>query len=269
MDQYQLLLESLYEKYQYDFRGYSRESLKRRINKATSLLECDSLPVLQDKFLSDPVFADRVLDVLTVPVSEMFRDPVFFLSIRKHIIPALRAYPSLKIWIAGCSTGEEVYSFAILLREEGLLDQTIIYATDINAKNLGQADAGIFKLDKMQKFTSNYYKAGGTAEFSDYYSADYDEAVFNKSLKRNVVFSDHSLSTDAVFSETQLVSCRNVLMYFAGELQEKAIGLFHESLSSNGFLGLGPGDTIKYTKYANAFLPVIEKDCIFQKKEKL
>jgi len=269
MDQFDLLLENLYDKYKYDFRCYSRESLKRRISHALELLKCDGLPTLQDKLLNDPIIAAEFLRVLTVPGSEMFRDHSYFLSIRKYILPALKVYPSLKIWIAGCSTGEEVYSFAILLKEAGLLDRTIIYATDINGTSLEQAEAGIFRMDDMQKFTDNYHKAGGIAEFSDYYSAGFDAAVFNKSLKRNVIFSDHSLATDTVFSETQLISCRHVLMYFTSELQERAIGLFHDSLCPNGFLGLGSVETVKYTKYVNAFNSMVEKDNLFQKNEKL
>ncbi len=170
----------------------------------------------------------QLLQLLTIPVSEMFRDPSHFLAIRKEVVPLLKTYPSIKIWIAGCSTGEEVYSMAILLREEGLLDRTIIYATDINPRSLEKAKQGIFSMENVRAYTSNYQHAGGQRSFADYYTAAYGYAIFDKSLCENVTFADHSLATDSVFSETQLISCRNVLIYFNKKLQDRAFGLFHE-----------------------------------------
>lgn len=262
------LLEAIYLKYKYDFRDYKRASVKRRISLAMSKLNCARMSALQDKILHDPDSFSELIQHLTVPTTEMFRDPSYFRAVREKVIPILKTYPSLKIWVAGCSTGEEAYSLAILLKEEGLLDRTIIYATDINAKSLEIAKAGIFRMDDIQKFTTNYQRSGGKAAFSDYYTAKFDAALFDKSLKSNITFTDHSLSTDSVFSETQFISCRNVLIYFEKKLQGRALGLFYDSLCRKGFLGLGPKETIEFTKYANAFDLISEKNRIYQKNEK-
>ena len=264
-----LLLEAIYLKYKYDFRGYSQASMKRRVSQAQIKLNCMTISALQEKILYDPNIFSELLQFLTVPVSEMFRDPTYFSSIREKVIPILKTYPSLKFWIAGCSTGEEVYSFAILLKEEGLLDRSIIYATDINAKSLEKAEAGVFLLDDIKKFTHNYQQAGGKNAFSDYYNAHFDAAIFDKSLKRNIVFTDHSLSTDSVFSETHFISCRNVLIYFERKLQDRAISLFHESLCRKGFLGLGPKETIEFSSCSKGFDPIIEINRIYQKNDNL
>lgn len=257
--------EDIYHKYGHDFRDYSKASMKRRVIQALTQLKCVSLSSLQDKIFSDPDFFSKLLSFLTVPVSEMFRDPSYYRSIREKVIPILRTYPSLKIWIAGCSTGEEAYSFAILLKEEGLLERTIIYATDINPVSLKKAESGIFMLSEIQKYGINYQKSGGKADFSDYYSASLNSVIMDKSLKKVITFTDHSLSTDNVFSETHFVSCRNVLIYFEKELQERAIGLFHDSLCRKGFLGLGPKESLQFTKYAEAFDELISEDRIYQK----
>lgn len=262
------LLEAIYLKYGYDFRDYKRSSVKRRVAGALNKLNCATMSELQDKVLHDANSFSELLQHLTVPTTEMFRDPTYFRSVRDKIIPILKTYPSLKIWVAGCSTGEEAYSLAILFKEEGLLDRTIIYATDINAKSLEIAKAGIFRLDDFQKFTTNYQRSGGKAAFSDYYTANFDAAVLDKSLKNSITFTDHSLSTDSVFSETQFISCRNVLIYFEKKLQERALGLFYDSLCRKGFLGLGPKETIEFTKYDNAFDLISEKNRIYQKNEK-
>jgi chemotaxis protein methyltransferase CheR len=208
-----------------------------------------------------------LLDYLTVPVSDMFRDPAYFLGLRQQVVPMLRTYPSIKVWVPGCSTGEEVYSLAILLREEGLLDRTIIYATDINPGTLRKAEAGVFDLDRVAGFTSNHRKSGASCSLSEYYTAAYGGAVFDKSLKRNVVFSDHSLATDSVFAEVQLISCRNVLIYFNRALQDRAVGLFRESLCRRGFLGIGARETLRFTSHADAFEAVSADDRIFQKRD--
>jgi len=220
---------------------------------------------LQARVLRDPAVFMQLLQFLTIPVSEMFRDPAYFLSLRQKVVPFLKTYPSLKIWIAGCSTGEEIYSMAILLKEEGLLERSIIYATDINPVSLEKARKGVFSLEKMRTYTANYQQAGGKAAFSDYYTAGYEAALFDRSLAENISFSDHSLATDAVFSETHLICCRNVLIYFNRALQERAFGLFHDSLCHRGFLGLGSKESIDFSDYASRFEPLDKAQRIYRK----
>ncbi|MEP6589264.1 MAG: CheR family methyltransferase, partial [Polaromonas sp.] len=261
-----LLMEAIYRQYSYDFRDYAGASQKRRVLQALTQFECPGIPALQAAILQDPGLFMRLLQYLTIAVSEMFRDPTFFLALRQQVIPLLQTYPSLKIWIAGCSTGEEAYSLAILLKEEGLLERSLIYATDINAKSLDKARQGIFSLASIRDHTVNYQKAGGQRAFSDYYTAAYDAAIFDKSLRENIIFADHSLATDSVFSETQLVLCRNVLIYFNKKLQDRALGLFHESLSHRGFLGLGSKESIDFSSYATRFEPLLKPERIFRKR---
>ena len=261
-----LLLEAINLKYSYDFRHYSQASMKRRLVQAMNRMNCPNLLVLQEKVLQDSECFYDLLQFFTIPVSEMFRDPSYFLALRERVIPILKTYPSLKIWVAGCSTGEEVYSLAVLLQEEELLDRTILYATDINQRSLDKAEKGIFDLEDIQKFTRNYQKSGGKSSLSDYYSADSDSVKFKGALKKNITFANHSLATDAVFSETHLISCRNVLIYFDRELQDRAFGLFHESLCRKGFLGLGSKETIQFSQHAKYFDPFVKVDRIFQKK---
>jgi chemotaxis protein methyltransferase CheR len=260
-----LLMEAIYLKYSYDFRDYSGASQKRRVMHALSQLGCPTVSTLQAQVLHDPTMFHQLLQYLTIPVSEMFRDPGFFLALRRQVIPVLRTYPSFKVWIAGCSTGEEVYSLAILLREEGLLDRALIYATDINPASLEKARLGIFSMGSIQGHTANYQKAGGLRAFSDYYTAAYDAAIFDKSLRENITFADHSLATDSVFSETQLVLCRNVLIYFNKKLQDRALGLFHDSLGRRGFMGLGSKESIDFSSYATRFEPLVKPERIFRK----
>ena len=262
-----LLLDAILSKYHYDFRGYSKASLKRRLSAAISKFQCRSLSQLQDKILHDRNAFLALLDFLTVQVSEMFRDPSYFRSLREKVVPFLRTYPSLKIWVAGCSSGEEVYSLAILLREEGLLEKTIIYATDINPHALQQAEDGVYSIDRVATFTENHHKSGGHSSLSDYYTAAYGKVVFNKSLKKYIVFSDHSLATDSVFAEVQFISCRNVLIYFNRPLQDRAIGLFHDALCRKGFLGIGSRESLRFSSYAEIFTDVVKEDRIFQKND--
>jgi chemotaxis protein methyltransferase CheR len=262
-----LLMDAIYLKYHYDFRSYAIASLKRRLAVAMDRFDCVTLSQLQDKVLHDPKVFPALLDYLTVQVSEMFRDPDYFLSLREKVVPLLRTYPSLKIWVAGCSTGEEVYSLAILLREEGLLARTLIYATDINAQALQKAEAGIYALDRMAGFTVNHRKSGARSSLSDYYTAAYGKAVLDKTLKQRVVFSDHSLATDSAFAEVQFVSCRNVLIYFDRGLQDRAVGLFHASLCRKGFLGLGSKETLRFSSHAHAFEEFDRSDRIFRKAD--
>ncbi|MFY9476931.1 MAG: protein-glutamate O-methyltransferase CheR [Aquabacterium sp.] len=265
--EFQLLLDAIYLKYHYDFRAYAGSSLRRRLRTAMERFGCATLSQLQDKVLHDPATFPALLDYLTVQVSEMFRDPSYFRALRETVVPMLRTYPSLKLWVAGCSAGEEVYSLAILLHEEGLLERSLIYATDINAHALQKAEAGVYEIDRIAGFTDNHQKSGGRGSLSKYYTAAYGRAVFDKALKKHMVFSDHSLATDSVFAEMNLVSCRNVLIYFNRELQDRALGLFHDSLCRKGFLGLGSKEALRFSTYADHFDEVVREDRIFQKKD--
>jgi chemotaxis protein methyltransferase CheR len=261
----QLLVDAIYLKYHYDFRGYALSSLKRRLATAMDRFRCRTLSQLQDKVLHEPTIFPSLLDYLTVQVSELFRDPSYFLSLRLKIVPLLRTYPSLKVWVAGCSTGEEAYSLAILLREEGLLERTLIYATDINGGALKQAESGVYALDRMAGFSESHRKSGAHTSLSDYYTAAYDRAVFDRRLRKHIVFSDHSLATDSVFAEVQLVSCRNVLIYFNRQLQDRAVGLFHEALCRKGILGIGSKESLRFSDHAGAFSELIREDRIYQR----
>ncbi len=260
-----LLAEAVYLRYGHDFREYSGASFKRRMLYAISQMNLPTVSALQERILHEPEAFTQLLQYLTVPVSEMFRDPAYFMALRKHVVPVLRTYASLKIWVAGCSTGQEAYSLAILLHEEGLLDRAIIYATDINPASLDKGRQGIYPLDTMQGYTTNYQQAGGLRSFSDHYTAGYGGALFDRKLRDAITFADHSLATDSVFSETQLVSCRNVLIYFNRKLQDRALGLFHESLSHRGFLGLGSRETLDFSAYKDAFEPVAKAQRLYRK----
>ncbi len=260
-----LLVDAVYLKYHFDFRGYAAASLKRRMKAAMGRFGCESLSQLQDKLLNDPAVFTNLLDYLTVQVSEMFRDPAYFLALRNEVMPHLRTYPSLKVWVAGCSAGEEAYSLAILLQEEGLLQRTIIYATDINPQALRRAEAGVFELDRIAAFTTNHQRAGATRSLADYYTAAYGRAVFDKQLREHILFSDHSLATDSVFAEVQLVSCRNVLIYFDRALQNRALGLFRDSLCRRGFLGLGSKESLRFSAHAAEFEEFVPGERIFRK----
>jgi chemotaxis protein methyltransferase CheR len=261
-----LLLEAVYAKYSHDFRDYSGASLKRRVQHALLQFGCETISQLQSKVLHDPTAFQQLLEILTIPFTEMFRDPTYWLALRQQVVPLLRTYPSLKIWIAGCSSGEEVYSLAITLAETRLLERTTIYATDINPQALAAAEAGVYPIDRIASFSENYRAAGGTGTLSDYYTAAYGNAVFSRALRAKVVFSDHSLATDNVFGEMQLVSCRNVLIYFNRELQDRALGLFHESLCRQGFLGIGAKESLRFSAQAEAFDPFVREQRIYQKR---
>lgn len=267
--EFRLLIEAIYHMYHYDFRGYAGASLRRRMRTAMIRFGCRTLSQLQDKVVHEPTVFPALLDFLTVQVSEMFRDPGYYAALREHVVPMLRTYPSLKVWVAGCSAGEEAYSIAILLQEEGLLSKTIIYATDINSGTLQKAAAGVYDVERIAGFTSNHHRSGARSSLSDYYSAAYGRAMFNKSLRDHIVFSDHSLATDSVFAEVQLVSCRNVLIYFNRALQDRAIGLFRESLCRQGFLGIGAKESLRFSQQGSAFLDFVPAERIFQKKAEL
>ncbi|HXG57704.1 MAG TPA: protein-glutamate O-methyltransferase CheR [Thermoanaerobaculia bacterium] len=241
-----LLTEGIHRHYGFDFRDYSLPSLRRRIWKRVLAEGLDSVTALTARILHDPKAMERLLLDLTIHTTAMFRDPTFYRRFREKVVPLLRTYPFVRIWHAGCSTGEEVYSMAILLTEEGLYGRCRIYATDINEAVLDRARAGIFPLSTMQENTSNYIAAGGGGTFSDYYTARYDHAIFRPSLRDNVVFAQHNLVTDAAFNHFNVVLCRNVLIYFNTSLQERVQKLFLSSLEMFGILGLGKKETIRY-----------------------
>jgi chemotaxis protein methyltransferase CheR len=259
-----LLLEAIHRKYAYDFRGYARGSIRSRVQAALGRLELASVSLLQDRILRDRTVFSVLLGHLTIPVTDLFRDPAYFRALREHVLPVLATYPRLKIWIAGCSTGEEVYSMAILLQELRLLERTILYATDLNPESLRAAEAGIYPLARVARFTRNYQQAGGTGTLADYYTAAYDGAVFDRRLRARVTFADHCLATDEVFAEVHLVSCRNVLIYFDQPLQERAMGLFRRSLSAQGFLGLGSSERLVSTQL-DGFSRVLESAELYRR----
>jgi len=261
-----LLLEAIFQRYHYDFRDYAMSSLERRLRQAMDHFGASSLSVLQDRVLHDPHVLPILLNYLTIQVSDMFRDPTHFLALRREVLPILATYPSLKIWIAGCSTGEELYSMAILLEEEGLLDRAILYATDVNEEALHKAEAGVYGLDRVAGFSQSYAAAGGKGSLSDWYTAAYNGVVFDRRLRRNVVFSDHSLSTDGDFTETHLVLCRNVLIYFDRELQDRAIALFGHSLVPRGFLALGSKENLRTSSHAAGFDTFDRNERIYRKQ---
>lgn len=264
--EFRLLLDAVHRRYHYDFRGYSVASLKRRLMQARERFGCRSFSQLQDRVLHDETVLPDLLSYMTVQVSELFRDPTYFRAIREKVVPHLRTYPSLKVWVAGCSAGEEVYSLVILFREEGLEERTIFYGTDISTEALKKAEAGVYELDRLPLFTENHRKSGGKSSLSDYYMAAYNAAVLDKSLRKRVVFSDHSLVSDAVFAEVHLVSCRNVLIYFERDLQGRAVGLFKDSLVRKGFLGLGAKESLKFSPHADAFTEFAREERIYQKR---
>lgn len=260
-----LMLEAVYLRYQHDFRDYAVTSLRRRMKQAMVQFNCERLSELQDRVLHDPAMFARMLQYFTVQVSEFFRDPPYFKALRDHVVPVLRTYPSIKLWVAGCSSGEEVWSLAILLAEEGLLERAVVYATDINPEALRKAEAGVYPLDRMAHFSTNYQAAGGRGSLADYFVSGYGGAVFDRRLKKNIVFADHSLATDSVFSEVHVVSCRNVLIYFNAALQDRAIGLFRDALVHRGFLGLGSKETLQFGAHARAFESVALHERVYRR----
>lgn len=253
-----ILLEGIYRYFGFDFRNYAEPFLQRRIWHRIRAEKVKSISGLQEKIFHDPGAMKRLLDDLSINVTEMFRDPLFFLAFRKRIIPMLRACPSIRIWHVGCSSGEEVYSMAILLHEEGLYERTKIYATDMNESILEKAKQGIFPLDRMQMYTKNYLHAGGTRAFSEYYTATFENVIFQPFLRENVIFAQHNLATDHSFNDFHVIICRNVMIYFNKILQDHVHSLLYESLVLSGFLGLGNREGVKYTSHANYYQ---EFDC--------
>jgi chemotaxis protein methyltransferase CheR len=260
------MLEAVYQKYGYDFREYSEAHIKRRIMNRMSLSGVKDIPHMQSKVLNDEAFAFELLQDLSITVTEMFRDPEFYRALRVNVIPILKTYPFIKIWHAGCATGEEAYSMAILLHEEGLYDRTTIYATDFNQHVLNRAKAGIFSNKMMKEYTNNYQLSGGKESFSSYYTSDSDNVIMNQSLKNNIVWANHNLVTDSVFAEVHMILCRNVLIYFDRNLQNKVQNLFHASLTNGGVLGLGNKESLRFTELHLAYSELDKKQRIFKKK---
>lgn len=248
-----LLLEGVYRRYGFDFRQYARASLRRRLQRRIALEGLETISGLQERLLHEPDCMERLLLDLSINVTAMFRDPTFFRTFRLKVVPLLRTYPFIRIWSAGCSTGEETYSLAILLQEEGLYDRTRIYATDINEAVLLQARQALFPLEKMQEYTENYVAGGGTRAFSEYYTAAYEGAQFDRSLGDNIVFARHNLATDRSFNEFQVIICRNVMIYFDTPLQNRVHELFYDSLLRLGVLALGPKESLAFTPHVDAY----------------
>ncbi|MBI3843887.1 MAG: protein-glutamate O-methyltransferase CheR [Planctomycetes bacterium] len=261
-----LLLETIFRRYHYDFRHYVRAYLHRRVARAQASLGSPSVTHLLDRVLHEPAVLTALLHHLTIQVSDLFRDPGYYARLREKVVPHLATYPSPRIWVAGCGTGEEAYSLAILLHEEGLLERSLIYATDIDAKSLQIGEAGTYDLERVRGFSENYFGAGGRASLSDYYTAAYSRAAFNPLLRKHVLFSDHCLATDTAFAEVQLVSCRNVFIYFDRQLQDRAIGLFRDSLCPRGFLGLGAKETLAFSSQVMAFEPFAAEERVYRLK---
>jgi chemotaxis protein methyltransferase CheR len=260
-----LLLEAIYRRYGFDFREYAPASLKRRLWRRANAEGVDTISALQALVLHDPACMERLLLDLSINVTTMFRDPSFYAAFREKVVPMLRTYPFTRIWMAGCSTGEEVYSLAIVLREEGVLDRTRIYATDINQAVIERARLGVFPLEKMQGYTQNYLAAGGTRAFSEYYHASYDGAVLDRSLVETAVFAQHNLVSDRSFNEFHVIVCRNVMIYFDRSLQERVFALFHESLARLGVLALGHKETIRLSSFARHYQQIDPVEKLWKK----
>ncbi|MBW4555314.1 MAG: protein-glutamate O-methyltransferase CheR [Trichormus sp. ATA11-4-KO1] len=261
----QLLLQGMYQYYGYDFRNYALSSLKRRIRNFIHLEGLSNISALQERLLHDRTCLERFLLAVTVNVTSMFRDPSFYLAFRNQVIPMLRTYPFIRIWHAGCSSGEEVYSMAILLQEENLYHRCRIYATDTNEKVLKNAKSGIFPLRMMQEYTQLYLKSGGKQAFSKYYTAAYDNAIFQASLKENIIFAQHNLVTDSSFNEFNVILCRNVLIYFNQILQKQVHELFYNSLCTFGILGLGRQESIKFTAYEDYYDEIAKGEKLYRR----
>ncbi|WPQ61333.1 protein-glutamate O-methyltransferase CheR [Chitinophaga sancti] len=260
-----ILLNDLLEQYGYDFTDYSFASVKRRLQRVYTNDRFPSFAEFRYRVRMDSSYLTHLMEQITVNVTEMFRDPGFFQALRKQVLPVLATYPFIRIWHAGCSTGEEVYSMAILLQEMNLLHKSVIYATDINESVLEKARKGIFPLAYMQQYSQNYQQSGGQHDFSQYYAANYEYAKFSEKLSEKIVFSAHNLVTDRSFNEFQLIICRNVLIYFNKELQDKVLHLFSDSLEPLGFMALGAKETLRFTTVAPLFKPLAQKEKIWRK----
>ncbi|MCP3943716.1 MAG: protein-glutamate O-methyltransferase CheR [Desulfobacteraceae bacterium] len=261
-----VLMEAVHLKHGYDFRQYAGASLTRRVKKCLADTGLNNISDMIPLVIHDKAFFNSFLHNLSVNVTEMFRDPQFFLSLREKIVPYLKTFPFIKVWSVGVSTGEEVYSLVIVLKEEGLYEKSLIYATDFNDSVLESAQKGIYSIDNIKTSTLNYQKSGGKKSFGTYYHADYNSVIIDRSLKKNIVFANHNLATDSVFGEMNLILCRNVLIYFNKDLQERVLELFKNSLRAYGFLCLGSKETINFSGIVDSFVPIVKKQKIFQKK---
>lgn len=263
-----LLLEAIYLKYGFDFREYSSAHTKRRLENRLGLSNLDNFGQMQHRLIHDEEFFNELLLDLSINVTEMFRDPWFYKKIREEVIPHLKTYPFIRSWHAGCSAGQEVYSMCIVLEEEGMKNRTQIYATDFNELILQKARTGIYPIEVIRNYTANYQQAGGRKSFSDYYAAQYDHVIINQELKDKVLFSSHNLVTDGVFGEMNIIFCRNVLIYFNKDLQNKVLKLFHDTLCPGGFLCLGSKESLKFTELSDEFEVVAEREKIYRKKRR-
>jgi chemotaxis protein methyltransferase CheR len=260
------LLEAVFQRYHYDFRHYAPAHVRRRVAHTQASLGCPSIAGLLDRVLREPATFATLLEHLTIQVTDLFRDPRHFRAIREGVVPHLATYPTIRVWVAGCATGEEAYSIAIVLSEAGLLERSLIYATDIHRESLRKGERGVYALERVRGFSENYFRSGGRASLSDYYTAAYSHVAFDPALRKHILFSDHCLVTDAVFAEVQLVSCRNVLIYFGRELQDRAIGLLRQSLCPRGFLALGASETLTFSQHGTAFDCFAAEDRIYRVK---
>jgi chemotaxis protein methyltransferase CheR len=261
-----LLLEAVYRRYGYDFRSYARASIERRTRQFLSGCNCATVSEMIDRVLHDEEFFSRLVQYFSIQVTEMFRDPFVYRTIRKDVVPLLRTWPHFKVWHAGCATGEEVYSLAIVLKEEGVYDWATIYATDFNDAVLDQAREGVYPVEKIQEATRNYQQAGGSASFGQYYHSRYEAVAMDRSLKERITFTNHNLVTDGIFGEMHLVFCRNVLIYFNRDLQNRALRLFTESLVHGGFLCLGTKENLQFTEVSHQYEVVNRKTRIYKKR---
>lgn len=260
-----LLLETIYRLSGFDFRQYNRASISRRVYNRMKINNISTISRLQDKVIHEEGYLTQLLNDFSINVTEMFRNPSFFKALRNLVIPQLRHLPEIRIWHAGCATGEEVFSMAILLEEEGLLDKAVIYATDMNERVLEKARQGVFPIQRMQAYTKNYMLAGGNHAFSEYYKTDFQFAYFHSFLKKNIIFAQHNLVTDQSFNEFHLILCRNVLIYFSPPLQNQVHRLFYDSLSVNGFLCLGDKETLRFEEIISHYDEVATSEKIYQK----
>jgi chemotaxis protein methyltransferase CheR len=259
------LIEAIRQKYGYDFSGYAPASMHRRISRFMLSSKFDNLETLTQNLVSDDTLFELFVQSMSVTVTELFRDPLFFNSMREKVLTRLATYPIIKIWIAGCATGQEVFSLAILLREAGLLERSIIYATDINQQSLHTARRGIYSAQEVLKYESNYIESGGKGKLSDYFLMSHDSVLFDKTLTEKVIYSPHNLATDQSFNEFQLILCRNVIMYFDRSLQDKVIALFAASLCPYGFVGLGDKESFHFSEFRSEFEEVDVKQRIYRK----
>ena len=261
----ELLLDAIYRKYGYDFRQYAKASMNRRIKAFVAKSGINHISEVIPTVLHDPKYFYSLLNEFSIQVTEMFRDPDMFKFYRVKVLPYMHTYPYVRIWHAGCATGEEVYSSSIILKEEKLLDKTTIFATDFNDVALHKAKSGLYPIENLKQYTENYINSGGIASFSDYYTTGYDSAIITPEIKDKITFANHNLATDSAFGEMNIIFCRNVLIYFDKELQNRVLELFYRSLMHRGYLILGSKETLEFTPFTDKFEVISSKDKIYRK----